>query len=116
LAVADRVLVDAPCSNSGVMRRRVDLRWRLQKEDIAALHEVQFSLLQRAAKLVRSRGLLVYSTCSIEPDENQHVVRRFLKWSEREAPGSWQLEFSRQASPLTDDTDGAFVASLRRLQ
>jgi 16S rRNA (cytosine967-C5)-methyltransferase len=56
----DKVLVDAPCSNTGVMRRRVDLRWRLQKEEIAALHEVQFALLERAAGLVREGGVVVY--------------------------------------------------------
>lgn len=114
--LVDKVLVDAPCSNTGVMRRRVDLRWRLRKEEIAALHEVQFSLLERAAGLVRAGGVVVYSTCSIEPDENEHVVRRFLKAREKSHPGSWVVEFSRQASPLTDATDGAFVARLRRLE
>jgi 16S rRNA C967 or C1407 C5-methylase (RsmB/RsmF family) len=63
--------------------------------------------------LLRSR---LHSTCSIEPDENENVVRRFLKAREKSAPGSWALEYSRQASPLTDGTDGAFVARLRRLQ
>ena len=116
LGLVDRVLVDAPCSNTGVMRRRVDLRWRLRKEEIAALHEVQFGLLERAAGLVRPGGVVVYSTCSIEPDENEHVVRRFLKARDKCEPGAWELEYSRQASPLTDATDGAFVARLRRLQ
>ena len=70
---------------------------------------------QRAAQLVRQGGVVVYSTCSIEPNENEHVVRRFLKHANRREPSSWELEYSRQASPLTDATDGAFVARLRRL-
>ena len=115
LEIADRVLIDAPCSNTGVMRRRVDLRWRLQQEEVQALHQVQFGLLQRAARLVKPGGVVVHSTCSIEPDENEHVVRRFLKMCNMQVPGSWELEYSRQASPLTDATDGAYVARLRRL-
>ncbi|MCS7337579.1 MAG: 16S rRNA (cytosine(967)-C(5))-methyltransferase RsmB, partial [Verrucomicrobiae bacterium] len=66
----DRVLVDAPCTNTGVMRRRPDLRWRIKPEEIIRLQGVQLELLERAAPLVKSGGVLVYSTCSLEPEEN----------------------------------------------
>ena len=90
------------------------LRWRIEKEEVRKLHEVQFALLQRAASLVCRGGVVVYSTCSIEPDENDNVVRRFLAYWDKHAPGKWALEYSRQVSPLTDAIDGAFVAKLRR--
>ncbi|EKX47288.1 hypothetical protein GUITHDRAFT_157619 [Guillardia theta CCMP2712] len=78
----DRILIDAPCSNSGVIRRRIDVRWRISKAEIAQLHETQFGLLMKAAKAVKKGGIIVYSTCSLEPEENEHVIRRFLKRSE----------------------------------
>ncbi len=66
----DRVLVDAPCSNTGVMRRRVDLRWRISPEEIARLRQTQLDLLKLAATKLKPGGILVYSTCSLEPEEN----------------------------------------------
>lgn len=103
----DRVLVDAPCSNTGVMRRRVDLRWRLRAADIAQLAESQFGLLRQAAGLVKAGGVLVYSTCSLEPEENEGVIQRFLE----EHPG-WRLDFERLLLPFVEATDGAYVARL----
>lgn len=79
----DAVLVDAPCSNTGVLARRVEVRRRLRPKDIASLRQIQRELLVRAAALVRPGGTLVYATCSIEPDENDLQVERFL----REVPG-----------------------------
>ncbi|KAJ1487665.1 S-adenosyl-L-methionine-dependent methyltransferase [Baffinella frigidus] len=107
-----RILVDAPCSNTGVMRRRTDLRWRVSQEEIRALHETQFSLLSRGALLLRPGASLVYSTCSIEPDENQNVVNRFMKRNSDD----FTLEEQRQLSPENDGTDGAFVAKITRKQ
>lgn len=74
----DRVLLDAPCMGTGVLRRRVDLRWRLQAEDLTALTQLQAELLAAAAALLRPGGTLVYSTCSIEPEENRAQVAAFL--------------------------------------
>ncbi len=103
----DRILVDAPCSNTGVMRRRVDLRWRLRPEDIPRLAATQLELLRQAAALVKPAGVLVYSTCSLEPEENQAVIERFLG----EQP-AWRLEGERLLLPFVDATDGAYVARL----
>lgn len=75
----DAVLLDAPCSNTGVIRRRPDAKWRLQPESIMASAELQLKLLRNAARLVKKGGRLVYSTCSVEPEENEGVVRRFLE-------------------------------------
>lgn len=74
----DRVLVDAPCSGLGTIRRDPDIRWRRSEDDLAALAQDQLALLERAADLVRPSGRLVYATCSSEPDENEAVVDRFL--------------------------------------
>jgi len=74
----DRVLVDAPCSNTGVLRRRVEARWRLRESQLKKLQRIQKALLGSACLLVKPGGVLVYSTCSIEQEENQQVVEEFL--------------------------------------
>jgi 16S rRNA (cytosine967-C5)-methyltransferase len=106
----DRILVDAPCSNTGVMRRRLDLRWRIQLKEIQRLRDLQLDLLKQAAPRVKSGGILVYSTCSLEPEENAGVVKQFL--GEHVEFG---LEYERELLPFVDDVDGAFVARLKRL-
>ena len=105
----DRVLVDAPCSNTGVMRRRVDLRWRIQPEEIKRLSAAQLDLLQQAATQVKPGGVLVYSTCSLEPEENGEVVKQFL--SEH---AGFKLESERELLPFADNVDGAYVARILR--
>ena len=76
--VFDRVLVDAPCSGLGTIRRDPDIRWRRGERDLARFAHDQRVLLERAAALVQPRGRLVYATCSSEPDENEAVVDAFL--------------------------------------
>lgn len=109
LSAFDRILVDAPCSNTGVMRRRVDLRWRIHAEEIECLRETQLDLLYQAAPLLKPGGLLIYSTCSLEPEENENVVKDFLS-----AHADFKLETQSALTPFADEVDGAFVASLRR--
>ena len=77
-AKADRVLVDAPCSGLGTLRRNPDLKYRQSPETVANLLEQQHSILDAAAKLVKEQGRLVYATCSILPEENEHQAERFL--------------------------------------
>jgi 16S rRNA (cytosine967-C5)-methyltransferase len=74
----DRVLVDAPCSGLGTIRRDPDIRWRRSEADLGTLAEDQLALLERAALVVRSGGRLIYATCSSEPEENEQVVEKFL--------------------------------------
>ena len=76
--VFDRVLVDAPCSGLGTLRRDPDIKWRRRESELAMLAGDQAALLGRAAQVVRPGGRLVYATCSSEPEENEHVVDRFL--------------------------------------
>ena len=70
----DRILLDAPCSNTGVMRRRVDVRWRLHPDDFARMQERQLAIARNVTRLLKPGGVLVYSTCSLEPEENEEVV------------------------------------------
>lgn len=106
----DRILVDAPCSNSGVMRRRVELRWRLKPEEIARLAATQASLLAAAAKRIRPGGVLVYSTCSLEREENQVVVGKFLALN-----NSFRLDKETVLTPMTHGVDGAYCARMIRV-
>jgi len=108
-ALYDRILVDVPCSNTGVLRRRVDLRWRLHAGDLERLAFNQLEILRRSAARLKPGGSLVYSTCSLEPEENTGVVQRFLA----ESPG-FGLETERWLLPFRDQVDGAYVASLKR--
>jgi len=76
--VFDRVLVDAPCSGLGTLRRDPDIKWRRTEDDLARLAAAQIDLIDRASAVVRPGGRLVYATCSSEPEENDEVVRAFL--------------------------------------
>ncbi len=105
----DRVLIDAPCSNTGVMRRRVDLRWRIRTEEIQRLSRQQLDLLRQASRYLKPGGVLVYSTCSLEPEENESVIRQFLT----ERP-EFRLERERELLPFRDQVDGGYVARLTR--
>jgi 16S rRNA (cytosine967-C5)-methyltransferase len=93
----DRVLVDAPCSGLGTVRRDPDIRWRRSAADLAGLARDQVALLSRAAEAVATGGRLVYATCSSEPEENEEVVDRFLADSD-----AFQLLDLRGESPLLD--------------
>ena len=101
----DRILVDAPCSNTGVIRRRLDVRWRLSEEDFLRMPAQQLALMRRCAGLLKSGGTLVYSTCSLEPEENEHVAAE----AARTIPGL-RLESTRHIRPWVDSVDGAFCA------
>ena len=106
----DKVLVDAPCSNTGVLRRRPDARWNWNLEKLSALVKLQSEILDAAALRVRSGGRLVYSTCSNEPEENALQVEAFLS---RHA--DFRLVASKESIPFETGFDGAFAAALERL-
>ena len=105
----DRILVDAPCSNTGVLRRRVDVRWRLTDEDFLRMPAQQLALVRRTATLLRPGGTLVYSTCSLEAEENERLVEQALA----SVPGLRFIE-SRRTLPFVDAVDGAFAAKFTR--
>ena len=110
VAPFDRILIDAPCTNTGVMRRRVDLRWRLRRTDFGRMQQRQIEIVRRLIPLLKLHGVLVYSTCSLEPEENEDVVRRILD----ETP-ALRLEAQRHSLPFRDGFDGAFAAKLIRI-
>jgi 16S rRNA (cytosine967-C5)-methyltransferase len=103
----DRILVDAPCTNTGVMRRRVDVRWRLRPKDFLRMPKQQFEIARAAIRLLKPGGVFVYSTCSLEPEENEELIGRLLN----EFPG---VRPAREESclPFRDHFDGAFAARL----
>src|SRR5438034_18471 len=103
----DRVLIDAPCSNTGVMRRRVDARWRVRPKDFTQMPIQQFEIARAAIRLLKQGGVIVYSTCSLEPEENEQLVERLLN----EFP---RMRLAQEASslPFRDHFDGAFAARL----
>lgn len=107
----DAVLLDTPCSNTGVLRRKPDAKWRLRPEDIRRMPKLQFSLLERAAAFVRPGGSLVYSTCSLEDEENAGLVRRFL---ESPTGHAFSLRSAVHALPFKTGHDGAGVFRLDR--
>lgn len=105
----DKVLVDAPCSNSGVFRRRPDARWNWTPEKLSALVKLQSEILDAAALRVRSGGRLVYSTCSNEPEENLLQVESFLS-----RHPEFKLVATKESIPYETGFDGAFAAALVR--
>ncbi|HEX6987868.1 MAG TPA: 16S rRNA (cytosine(967)-C(5))-methyltransferase RsmB [Bacillota bacterium] len=125
-AWADRALVDAPCTGLGTLARRPDLRWRKRPGDVGRLAALQREILAGVAPVVRPGGVLVYSTCTTEPEENEQVVRDFLSAHpdyRLEPVGPWLPEALRaeaggegwlQVWPHRHGVDGFFIARLRR--
>ena len=105
----DRILVDAPCSNTGVMRRRVDVRWRLSPDDFSRMPTLQMQILRAVVPLLKPGGTLVYSTCSLEPEENERVVERIVREF-----AFLHLEEQKSVLPFRDGFDGAYAAKLAR--
>ena len=101
----DRILVDAPCSNTGVIRRRVDVRWRLTPADFEQMPGRQRRILDAVFPLLKPGGTLVYSTCSLEREEDEQVAEA----AAREIPGISLVEMRRR-EPHRDAIDGAFAA------
>jgi 16S rRNA (cytosine967-C5)-methyltransferase len=124
ISPVDAVLIDVPCTGTGTFRRHPDARWRLKVSDLAVMSALQKTILRAAAKVVKPGGLLVYSTCSLEPEENDEQVEQFLSGNP-----DWILEAPPEGSvapelldggrlrvlPQRHGTDGAFAARLRRV-
>lgn len=77
--LADRIIVDVPCTGLGVLRRRIESRWRRTIDNVNSLPEFQYKILEGSAKCLKPGGVLVYCTCTIEPEENEQIVDRFIK-------------------------------------
>ncbi len=116
----DRVLLDAPCSGTGVFSKRLDMKWRIHEEDVARLAAIQRKLLENAARLVKPDGVLVYSTCSLEPEENENIVAWFLDSSDNFSPerdvkfNDFEKGNGYLILPHRMNGTGAFAAKLKR--
>src|SRR5436305_10743675 len=118
----DRVLVDAPCTGTGTLRHNPEIRWRLAPENIVELAAVQARILSEASRVVRRSGRLVYSTCSVEREENELVVAQFLRshveFRQVEArPAHASLLLPSGAArtwPHRDGVDSFFIAAFEK--
>jgi len=121
----DRVLADVPCTGSGTLSKKPDIKWKKDIFDLRGLNDLQFNLLCKAGSLVKPGGVVVYSTCSIEPEENYGIIERFLSGN-----SNFKLESAKDKFPddILDDhgciqtfphkhkMDGAFAAKLIKIE
>ena len=120
LGAFDRVLVDAPCSGMGVLRRRAEARWRKQRKDLKLFPPLQLAILEQAAKYVKDGGRMVYSTCTIEQSENHYLVEEFLakhpEWQRVPFahPRTGEEVAELQLLPQVDEIDGFYICVLER--
>ena len=106
---ADKILIDAPCSGLGVLRRKADLRWNKNLEEIKKLPKLQIEILKSASRALKIGGMMVYSTCTIEKAENEKVIDEFLSFNK-----NFKLKRMKTLMPHIDKTDGFFTAKLIR--
>lgn len=120
----DRIIADVPCSGLGTITKKPDIKWRRDMGDIRNLNKIQYSLLQNGAKLLKKDGVIVYSTCTIEPEENFEIVKKFLNNNEGfelisagETFPEFYLDMNNcvQTYPHKHHIDGAFAAKIKRV-
>ena len=123
--LADRILIDAPCTGTGVLARRPDIRWICKPQDIKVSSKKQIEILNNCSRFLKTRGTIVYATCSIEPEENWNVVDRFLKLNTgflidsitSEVPFDWiDGRGGLRTLPHLHGVDGMFAVKLKRRQ
>jgi 16S rRNA (cytosine967-C5)-methyltransferase len=122
---ADKVLLDAPCSGFGTLHQKADIRWKRPKKDIYELADIQYRLMQNASRLVKPGGVIVYSTCTIEPEENEEIIIKFLKnnynFIEEQISLLSCLSITLSNNyvtllPFKHNFDGSFIAKLQRIE
>ncbi len=121
----DRILVDVPCSGSGTISKKPDIKWKRDLFDLRMMNELQYQLLKKASGKMKPDGVLVYSTCSIEPEENFGVVKKFLEENRNFKLADISQQFSKelidengciQTFPHLHNMDGAFAAKIVRVE
>jgi len=125
---ADKVLLDVPCSGTGTLRRKADARWKKSEEQVRQLADLQLRLLEASSSVVRKGGVIVYATCSLEPEEDEQVVKSFLElhpefvledprpFLPAEIPGAVTGEGFLRLFPHKHNTDGVFAARLKKVK
>ncbi len=116
----DRILCDVPCTGTGVFSKRPDMKWRKEAKDVARMASLQKSILDNAASLVKPGGVIVYSTCSLEPEENEDIVKRFIHEHDFSVEKddrfkNFEIEGGYLILPQLMDGTGAFASKLRRI-
>lgn len=123
----DCCLVDAPCSGLGLIRRKPDIKWRKEKENLSAITKLQFEILLNGSKYVKKGGTLVYSTCTIQKEENIYLIRKFIEYNNDFRLVSFEdcidnVELSKSAAngyielyPNINNTDGFFIAKMIKI-
>ena len=109
LQKADRVLVDAPCSGLGVARRKPEIKYKELTQDMELLPRKQLAILSASSGYVKPGGTLVYSTCTINPEENEKVTDAFLKKN-----NSFKMVERIQLLPNVDGTDGFYICVMKK--
>lgn len=108
---ADRVLIDAPCSGLGVLKRNPDTKWKLTPEKLEKVQQTQLEILKQYSRIVNPKGKMVYATCSILPSENQHQIKAFL---ESEQGKNFKLEKEQTIFAHKSNFDGFYMALLKK--
>ena len=120
----DKILIDAPCTGFGVLNKRVDLKWKRTEQDIQNMKGIQLDLLRAAANYLKPNGCIVYSTCTIEPEENEKVIEEFLAGNKDFRQENLKgiipdmylgNNYYVQTFPHRHKMDGSFVAKIRKL-
>ena len=109
--IADKVIVDAPCSGLGVVRRKPEIKLRIKRKDMEKLAEVQLKILENSAGYLRENGTLIYSTCTVSDIENRGVIDRFLKKNK-----NFSIVLEKQLLPYIVSSDGFYFCALQRFQ
>ncbi len=120
----DKLLLDVPCSGLGILRKKADLRWNKNLDKIQHLPKLQFDMLNKASKVIKSGGEILYSTCTLEVDENENVIKKFLSVNNnfKVLNASKRLPCKQKSGnfikmlPFEDRTDGFFFALLQKVE
>ncbi|MHB8579846.1 MAG: 16S rRNA (cytosine(967)-C(5))-methyltransferase RsmB [Ignavibacteriaceae bacterium] len=121
----DRILADVPCSGTGTLTKKPDIKWKRDLFDLRSMNELQYDLLNKASSLIKPGGVIVYSTCSIEPEENIEIIKKFLDKNPNFKLENASLFFSKdlvdengciQTFPHVHHMDGAFAAKLKCIE
>ena len=111
----DKILLDVPCLGIGVMKRKPDIKWQRQEKDIEDITKIQFDILQECSKYLKIGGELVYSTCSILSQENEKIVEKWMKLSNTENNGKYEIVHMEKILP-DEESDGFFICKIKKMK